>query len=121
MSATDSQKLKQLESQKAKLKVKRDSILAEAKEKSRDATALGIQLAAVDKQIKELKKKNIVVSEHAIIRYLERVQGVNMKDIKRAILNEKNKALVDELSTCNIPIGNGVSIVVKDRTVVTVK
>ena len=62
-----------------------------------------------------------MVSEHAIIRYVERVLGINIEDIENKILNQTTCHLVEELGNDRYLCNNGKSaIVVKDGRVVTV-
>lgn len=68
-----------------------------------------------------LQNKKLTVSEHAIIRYVERVLGINIEDIENKILNQTTCHLVEELGNGRYPCNNGkFMIVVKDGCVVTV-
>ncbi len=60
------------------------------------------KLARFQREIDRLKKFNntLIVSEHAILRYLERVQGINIEEIKKKILPV-------EVETKIRTIGNG--------------
>ena len=80
-----------------------------------DAIALKIEVAskqreynqklqAIEKLKNEMAKlnnsENIKVSEHAIVRYFERVKGFNIEQIEKEILSEQVLSLVEKLS-CN--------------------
>ncbi len=62
-----------------------------------------------------------VVSEHSIIRYIERVVGYDINDIKDDILHEKVLELVNKLGpNGTYPHPDGWSIVIKNNRVVTI-
>lgn len=67
-----------------------------------------------------LLQKEITISDHARLRYLERVCGIDTTDIDQKILDHQAKELIDKLG------GNGTypsydfSIVIKNYNVVTV-
>lgn len=64
-------------------------------------TSIQILSTKIDKLM--LQNKKLTVSEHAIIRYVERVLGINIEDIENKILNQTTCHLVEE-------IGNSVSM-----------
>ena len=67
-------------------------------------------------------QKEPVVSEHAILRYLERVEGVDIEAIKQKILSPKVREYIDTLVSGNFPLeeNNKIMIRVKNRVVVSV-
>jgi len=65
-----------------------------------------------------LKEPN--VSEHALLRYAERVLGFNSKEISEMILTDKNKEIINTLGDCTIPLPNGCSAFVRSKTIVTI-
>lgn len=77
----------------------------------------------INQRIANLSKNNeeIIVSEHAILRYIERVVGIDVDKIVEQILPEETKIYIENLGNGNYPINDGeFRIVVKDRVVVTV-
>ena len=65
----------------------------------------------------------IVISEHAILRYLERVDKVDMELVKKQILSESVLDLIEKLGGNNgeYPVKEGgFKIKLKNKTVVTV-
>ena len=79
------------------------------------------ELGRIDKAIHDLTgvEAEPVVSEHALLRYIERVKGLDMQVIRDEILNGRRDA-IRALGTLQFKTGNGLTIVVKDRVVVTV-
>ena len=67
------------------------------------------------------KKSQLIVSEHAIIRYLERVVGMNSNEIIAKIIPEEVINWVKATGNGSYPVNNGeFRIKVKDGVVVTV-
>lgn len=76
---------------------------------------------SVQNEINKLKVKELIVSEHALLRYLERTFGVDLEEIKRQILTEEMKGRIDSFGNGKFPHPDGYKLVVKDRVVVTVE
>ena len=68
------------------------------------------------------RKKKLVISEHAILRYIERVMGIDLEELKAKILPEdvlkKIKALEGVDGT--YPCSEGFKVRIRDRTIVTI-
>ncbi|XVJ69926.1 MAG: hypothetical protein HEQ39_09895 [Rhizobacter sp.] len=74
---------------------------------------LSAQLAAQE------QNKDVRVSDHALLRYIERAMGVDLDKFRAAILTEQNRKAIEFAGDCTIKSG-GVEFLVKNRTVVTV-
>ncbi len=61
-----------------------------------------------------------MVSDHALLRYLERVKGVDIDALRAEMLGEGRQALIQKLMSCKLPIGDGARLIVQQRVVVTV-
>ena len=70
--------------------------------------------------------KGVGITEHALLRYFERVLGFNIEDIKKKITPETTIQQVKELGDGEYPIkdlysiDNPFSIIVKNNNVITV-
>ncbi len=60
------------------------------------------------------------VSDHAIIRYLERALNLNIGDIRREICSRDTEGSILTLGNGRYPIGDQLQIVVENNVVVTV-
>ena len=60
------------------------------------------------------------VTDHALLRYLERVVGLDVEAVRRDILSDRNRMLIDHCVHAKIPLGNGHRMIVRDATVVTI-
>lgn len=84
-------------------------------------TELLAKKRAICKKIDQASRKNLIISEHAIIRYLERVKQLDLEQIKNEILTEENKTLMKNLGDGKYPIKNTKHrAVLKDGVIVTV-
>lgn len=80
--------------------------------------------AAIEKLKEEIKKlsttKNPKVSEHAIVRYFERVKGFDISKIEKEILTEEVLDLIEKLGGSGSYPNKDFSVVMKDYTVTTI-
>ena len=76
----------------------------------------------LEEQIHELRNPNIPkVSEHAIVRYFERVLGFDIETIQDEILTPEILTMMETLGkNGTYPLGEEFRIKVKDNTVVTI-
>jgi hypothetical protein len=119
----NSHTLKGLESQLARL----ESDLATCKSIIREKN---IELNAIQKNISKVKdliesltiNEELIVSEHAVLRYLERVQGQKIEDIQSEILTDTFKKLAKTLGDGKIPLDKhpGFSAIIKNGIIVTI-
>lgn len=103
------------------------SELAEAREKKRvaDDAFAGLSLRAknLEDRIKQLELDSTTptISEHALLRYLERVKGVDLDAVRVEMLKPSTIKTIDFVRTGRVPVqGEEYSYVVKNRTVCTV-
>lgn len=98
----------------AKLEVKRlQNVIKSKADKSK----------SLRRKVKALMSKhaNPVVSDHAIVRYVERVLGHNIEEIRDSILSQEVKDMVDVLGgSGHYPNSSGFKVVMKGYTVTTI-
>lgn len=84
--------------------------------------SIKINIKSKREQIKNLSyQKDVIVSEHAILRYLERVCGMDIENLKTLILNDEFKAL-NSLTNGNSTITvKDVGYVLKNNVIITIK
>jgi len=119
----DERTKKQYQSQLNKLESDALVVKEDMVSKQRDYEAKQNSIKALKEKIANLSKKGkgkVGVSEHAIVRYFERVKGFNIDDIKDEILNEEVLALLDVLGDSGkFPLGEH-QIIMKNGTVTTI-
>jgi len=122
MSLKDSQELKQLQSREIKLSTELKHLSEDAVSTASKLSSGKGKLASIKEEIRNLEQKNItpVVSEHAVIRYLERVKGLNIELIKQEILTEKIVEQFKTLGNGKYPIQGKHKAIIKGGTVVSV-
>lgn len=61
----------------------------------------------------------IRVSDHALVRYLERVHGIDLEDVRREIEDTVKDKVVSSISNQNIVV-NGHRYCIRDSTITTI-
>lgn len=109
--------LKSLETRLKALKSELATVTKSKADIDAQERSLAAQVKSLENQIKTLTGKTVVVSEHAIVRYMERVHGIDLDQIKNEIVGRDHKTL-------KLPSGqyktNGHKFRVKNGVVVTV-
>lgn len=77
------------------------------------------ELSGYEKEIKQLKAKKIIVSEHSMLRYLQRVYKLDLKKIEDEILNESVKTAVQNFGDGKYTVGE-FTVRVKNNILLTV-
>ena len=112
---------KQLQSQLNTMLGDADALKIEVANKQREYNQ---KLQAIEKLKNEMSKinnsENLKVSEHAIVRYFERVKGFDIEQVEKEILSEQVLNLVDKLGGNGSYPNDGFSVVMKPYTVTTV-
>ena len=111
-------KITQLNRDLARIKSEKHSLGNQLAELNTRASELKLQR---DKIIAENKRKNdkITVSDHAIIRYLERVMGYDIENIRERILSDPVRDSI-KLGANSVKTAEA-TFVVHDNVIVTVK
>lgn len=120
MTVKQSQTLKSLQTRKSKALVDLQTAKDERKEASNTINHINNIIKNLDKQIEELTEKDLVVSEHAILRYLERKYSLDLEVIRQEIATDTVKDQHKLLGAGKYPIGDGMKAVIKDNTIVSV-
>lgn len=87
------------------------------------------QMTTKQRRLSELKamekalttKKELIVSEHAILRYLERVCGLNIEDTISRIKNDQILSIYNQLGNSGKYPCDEFSAVVRDNVIVTIE
>lgn len=122
MSVRDSHLLKQLETRLSKLRAERDMTKQALQEAEAAHVAVGEKVRAVEREIANLKdgSREPVLTEHALLRYIERVHGIDLDQIRAQMLTPAVAEQIRTLRSCRLPIGNGVTLVVEAGVIKTV-
>ncbi len=123
MSYKQSTEQKALETRRNLIQSERKVLVDEIIDKQKTSGDMKRKIAELQTKIENIKEKTpskIIVSEHAILRYLERVRGINLQEAEEEILTEASKKIIDELGNCKINTEAGFKIVVRNGIVVTI-
>ena len=122
MSLEKAQELKGLESQlkilSGKLKAKKEEVSQIQKEYSK---MIASEKSLKDKILNLTAPKGLRVTEHAILRYLERVNNIDLSEIEKLIITPELTKMTEVLGeNGKFPI-NGFNVVIRDGSIVTVE
>lgn len=110
--------LKSLQSQLTRLQEERAVVLSEVSSGNRKLRSLDANIAATKNKISYAESdKTLIVSEHAMLRYIERVMGFDLEAIRQKVLGCPS---VTNCPNGSFPIGDTHQIKVKNNTVTTV-
>lgn len=116
------QLIKQYQTQLASLKASAEAQKTRVGIEQRTYTSILDEIKSITSKIERLNSKNTLrVSEHAVLRYLERVKGIDISQVEKDILSESVMALIEQLGGTGKYPNNGFHVVIKDNTVVTVE
>jgi len=112
--------LKELQ-QRLKKEVDKASILKiEAGHKQREYQNSLNLIRELQNSIDGINEKGIIVSDHAIVRYIERVKKMDIEQLKKEILTDDVMLLISQLGGNGSYPAKEFSIKIKDNVVVTV-
>lgn len=114
--------IKKLHSQLNILLEKHEVLNIDVKNKQRELVNIFREITKLKEMIQKIENtKTLKVSEHAIVRYFERIKGFNIEEIEKEIMSESVVSLIKKLDGNNGTYPNGsFSIILKNNTVVTV-
>ena len=121
MSVKKKENIKSISTRISKLKGKLPSLKDEMKDAQREHQECLKKISDLQFQLQKAEddQRELEVSEHAIIRYLERVMQIDVDNIRNTIIGEVGKAHT-AMGSGHYPIGNGCRAVIKNKTVVTI-
>jgi len=115
------QKLKGLQSQLTKFKGEAELLKGEIKTRQQEYESKLKNIATLEAEIKRLEGDgSIKVSEHALLRYLERVKGLDLKEIEKEIVSDKLAEWVQVVGGTGTFPGEGFEIRMKNNVITTI-
>lgn len=118
----DVRKIKGLQSQIKAYKADADLLKSLLSNTQKEFNQKQKKIQELEELVKSLTDiKNLNVSEHAIVRYFERVRKEDIEAIKKEILNDSVRSLVSVLGgNGTFPFNENFSVVIKNFTVTTI-
>ena len=121
MAIKQKEELKKLQSLLIKQKSEIDLIKRERQLINERFSVAERNLRNTEEELKKLKTGNkIIVSEHAVLRYLERTMELDLKAVENEILSEEVVSQYKTLGNGKYPVSNGCKAVIKDNVVLTI-
>ena len=121
MSISNQTTLKGLQTRKSKVDAEIQLISTDVNSKKKELTNKKHLSNSLKQQIDKLKSDDLIISEHAILRYIERVIGLDMDELKAKILDESIISYHKELGSGVYPLSNtDRKAVIKQNTIVTI-
>lgn len=121
MKVKDHEELKSLQTQRERLQGSINELRGQATEINTALAKKKSKLADINEKIKRISEKDIIITEHAILRYIERVIGIDIEDLKKRILDDETKEAIKKLGgSGTYPAKEGHKVVLKKGSVVTV-
>lgn len=115
----DANDLKAMEVRKRSIESELEILRAEASQARSAYDAKVAELRETKKEIEAIKRSNDpIVSEHAMLRYVEREMGIDLDEIRRRILTPKNVKAIRFAGSCKIKSGK-LEFIVRDNVVVS--
>ena len=112
--------IQNLKTQKKKLEAKLNILISDRDLSNIQISFLQEEIQELNKIIQNTKEKKIIITEHAIVRYFERVQGYDIEEIKQLICTEELQKNIKTLGDGKYPV-NKFNVVVKNNTIITVE
>lgn len=117
----EARKIKGLKSQLRIMEGDAEALKVEAANKQREYNAKIKAIKSLKEEIEKFESdKTIKVSEHAIVRYFERVKGFDISDIEKEILTDEVLNLVEKLGGTGGYPNNDFKVLMKNYTVTTI-
>lgn len=114
----EQQTLKQLQTRLSKLESDKTIYSKDFSEAKSVLDSTVNKIKQVKAQIESLKEKELIVSEHAMLKYIERLYGVDLDELKGLILTDSLKQMA-KMGDGRYPL-DGCKAVVKGGVVVTI-
>ena len=121
MAIKGKEELKKLNTLQVKLQSEIEAIKIEREILNNKLQSAERNLGKIREEIKKLKEGNkIIVSEHAMLRYIERVLGIDLKEIEKCILTDEVKEQYKIVGNGRFPINDEFRALIRDNVVVTI-
>lgn len=88
-------------------------------EDQRKLNSVNAEINEIKAAIAKIEPTEIKVSAHAIVRFMERVKGIDLQQIKDEILTERTLGIIRTMGDGKYPIGD-YHIQVKNNTIITI-
>lgn len=121
MSLAVSEKLKGIRAQITKTRANLTRLDAERKTIKNNIDVQTNKLKQLQADLEVAENSKPMVSDHAVLRWMERCMGFDIEAVRRKILSDGRAETIEAIGSGKIPVaGESAHLVVKSKTVVTV-
>lgn len=121
MSLAVSEKLKGIRAQITKTRANLTRLDADRKTVNYEISIQTDRLKQLNKELKAAEESKPTVSDHAVLRWMQRCMGIDIEAIREQILADGRREAIEAIGSGKVPIsGEPAKLVVKSKTVVTV-
>ena len=113
------QELKRLQVLRENLEEELSQVKTTKEDAAKKLQELSQKKKALDCQIRRLSQNEVVVSEHALLRYFVRVKGFDLKIVEQEILSEQVRKQIEVLRSGRFPTSRCI-LKAKDGVITTV-
>lgn len=118
----DGSRLKEFQGRLEKLKAEQAVIVMRRKEINKQEQEINSKIKRIKEEIGALTAKGLTMSEHAILRYIERVEVIHPNEVSEKVITEELKKMHSILGNGEFPIGeSGHSCIIKNGVIVSIK
>lgn len=111
--------LKQLYTEKKVLKKELEDLSMQKNIIARDEAIKLQKLHQIERKLLRASDGEIIITEHALLRYMERVKYLDIEELKKAVLPDETRKLVEKFGSGKFPAGTH-QVVVRDKIIVTI-
>lgn len=120
---------------KSKLEKEEEKAQSELKEVKKELEELHLEMKSLGNQMNDKKSvagnlrkklkdaekaKKIHITDHALLRYIERILGIDVEQIRNEILTEETRYQVFVLGDGKYPVNNDHYVIIRDNALITV-
>jgi hypothetical protein len=111
---------KKLYTRKKRLKEELRDISDEKYALTREETLKHQELSKINKKLDKARKGELIITEHAMLRYMERIKNLSIDELKELVVPIETKALIKRFGNGNFPAGGTHKVIVRNNTVLTI-
>lgn len=116
-----SHNLKYLKTKLEKLNSQREILIKETKQKQNELNKIKKEMESLLNEINRLQSgDDLIFSEHAILRYIERVMGIDLDELKEKILPKNEREKILNVADSMAYKKDNYEIKIIDKTIVTI-
>lgn len=118
----EERKVKRLKSQLTKMTGDLEALKIEMSNKQKEYALKKKHIKEIQTEINRFENnQKIKFSEHALVRYFERIKGYDLEEVKKEILTEEALELINKLGGNGSYPNGEFNIVLRNYTIVTIK